>query len=69
MISTWHKFIQKMWLVQSWCGNRLVKFIFGMTKTWNAPWQQTEYYKIIRWKSVFWFCLYNRMKFSFTIFL
>jgi len=41
MISTWHKFIsdiQKRWLTQSWRGNRLVKFIFGMTKTWNAPW-------------------------------
>jgi len=25
-------------LVQSWHGNRLVKFIFGVMKTWNAPW-------------------------------
>jgi len=25
-------------LAQSWHGNRPVKLIFGMTKTWNAPW-------------------------------
>jgi len=38
MISTWCKFIfKKRWLVQSWCGNRLVKFIFSVTKIWNAP--------------------------------
>jgi len=24
--------------MQSWRGKRLVKFIFGVTKTWNAPW-------------------------------
>jgi len=25
------------WLAQSWRGKRLVKFIFDVTKTWNAP--------------------------------
>jgi len=30
--------MQKMCLAQNWRGNRLVKFIFGVTKTWNAPW-------------------------------
>jgi len=25
-------------MAQSWCENRLVKFIFSVMKTWNAPW-------------------------------
>jgi len=31
-----------MWLAQNWRGNRFAKFIFGLTKTWNAPWGVTK---------------------------
>jgi len=48
VISTWRKFLyKKRWLAQSWRGNRLVKFIFGVSKAWNAPdWYRTEFVEV-----------------------
>jgi len=36
--------------VQSWHGNRLVKFIFVVTKTWNAPWHLGSELLSFSWK-------------------
>jgi len=59
VISTWRKYIYKnRWLAQSYGGDRLVKFIFGVTvmKTWNAPWiRGGSLYFLI---AALWDCLY-----------
>jgi len=41
MISTWHKsvniYTEKRCLAKNWYGNRLIKFIFGVTKNGMHP--------------------------------